>query len=83
MAERKRGSTATSNFGVSRRESHDATAFYQRFELPVLSDDDTINPPGIRDRIVLGPASDMSAIADNSVALVVTSPTYYAGKAYE
>ena len=83
MAERKRGSTATSNFGVSRRESHDATAFYQRFELPVLSDDDTINPPGIRDRIVLGPASDMSAIADNSVALVVTSPPYYAGKAYE
>ena len=59
MAERKRGSTATSHFGVSRRESHDATAFYQRFELPVLSDDDTINPPGIRDRIVLGPASDI------------------------
>ena len=83
MAERKRGSTATSNFGVSRRESHDATAFYQRFELPVLSDDDTINPPGIRDKVVLGPASDMSSIADNSVALVVTSPPYYAGKAYE
>ena len=27
--------TRTSNFGVSRRESHDASGFYQRFEAPV------------------------------------------------
>ena len=83
MAERKRRPTSTSNFGVSRRESHDASAFYGRFEAPAISDDETINPPSIVDEIVRGSSTDMSAVADNSVALVVTSPPYYAGKAYE
>ena len=35
------------------------------------------------DRIVVGDARDMRDVADNSVALVVTSPPYFAGKAYE
>jgi DNA modification methylase len=85
MAERKRRSTSTSNFGVSRREGHDASAFYGRFELPELSSDDTVNPPHALslDEIHHGSSTDMSAVADNSVALVVTSPPYYAGKAYE
>src|ERR1700720_3047607 len=34
-----RRSTATSAFGVSRRESHDATGFYRRFPAPELSAD--------------------------------------------
>ena len=83
MAERKRRSTSTSNFGVSRREGHDASAFYGRFEAPQLSDDETLEPARTFDVIHHGSSADMSAVADNSVALVVTSPPYYAGKAYE
>jgi DNA modification methylase len=80
---RTRRPTATSNFGVSRRESHDASGFYARFATPDFSDDDTINPPISVDEIHLGDARHMSQVADASVALVVTSPPYFAGKAYE
>ena len=80
---RKRRPTATSSFGVSRREGHDASGFYDRFEPPVISDDDTIGAPSLLDEIVVGDARDMSKVPDNSVALVVTSPPYYAGKQYE
>lgn len=79
---RSRG-TSTSNFGVSKRENHDATAFYSRFSAPEVSSDETIEAPTVLDRIVVGDARDMSQVADNSVALVVTSPPYFAGKAYE
>ena len=81
---KKRG-TETSSFGVGRRESHDASKFYARFSPPELSDDDTIYEPVTRDEIFLGRAQDMteSQVADGSVALVVTSPPYFAGKEYE
>ncbi len=76
--------TTTSNFGVSRRESHDASGFYARFAAPVVSDDDTVlQPTPIAQPFVCGDARDMSTVADGSVALVVTSPPYFAGKAYE
>ncbi len=75
--------TATSNFGVGRRESHVADAFYARFEAPELSADEHVNPhaPGVT--CVHGDARRMEAVADYSVALVVTSPPYFAGKQYE
>ena len=77
-------STATSNFGVSRRESHDASGFYGRFRPPELSPDTTIAEPAeVRDPFVCGDARRMTAVADASVALVVTSPPYFAGKQYE
>jgi len=79
---KKRG-TATSNFGVSKRESHDASAFYERFAMPEVSDDDTVVEPYEIEAFHLGDARHMDAIIDNSVALVVTSPPYYAGKQYE
>ena len=79
---RSRG-TSTSNFGVSKRENHDASAFYARFSTPEVSDDETIEAPKELDRIVIGDARDMREVAANSVALVVTSPPYFAGKAYE
>ncbi|MBI5087553.1 MAG: site-specific DNA-methyltransferase [Actinobacteria bacterium] len=82
MAERTRG-TSTSNFGVSKRENHDATAFYSRFSAPSISPDETIAPAGDVDRIVVGDARSMADIPSRSVALVVTSPPYFAGKAYE
>lgn len=84
-APRRRG-TSTSNFGVGKREGHDASGFYGRFVPPVLSDDAQVNPPKALDEIWVGDSRDMDAsgdVADGSVALVVTSPPYFAGKAYE
>jgi DNA modification methylase len=79
-----RRSTETSNFGAGRRESHDATAFYNRFEAPEINDDKTVLPPfPIEEPFQLGDAREMDAIPDGSVALVVTSPPYFAGKQYE
>jgi site-specific DNA-methyltransferase (adenine-specific) len=78
--------TATSSFGVSRREGHDASAFYARFSPPALSDDTTIAPHAARNMIWSGDARAMDTygtINDSSVALVVTSPPYFAGKEYE
>ena len=80
---RRRGTT-TSNFGVGARESHDASAFYERFHAPTLSDDDTVLAPApIAEPFVHGDARHMDTIPDGSVALVVTSPPYFAGKQYE
>lgn len=81
----KRRPTSTSAYGVSRRESHDASAFYDRFNSPEISSDDTVglNPAHILDRIFEGDSRNMTELADSSVALVVTSPPYFAGKAYE
>jgi site-specific DNA-methyltransferase (adenine-specific) len=79
----KRVPTATSNFGAGRRESHDASAFYARFNAPAVSDDDTVNPCTVADSIITGDARDMAAVPDASVALLVTSPPYFAGKQYE
>ncbi len=82
-ARRRKGGTRTSAFGVGRREGHDSSAFYERFQAPMVSDDATVTTPSFVDRIVVGDARDMRDVADNSVALVVTSPPYFAGKAYE
>jgi DNA modification methylase len=82
----RRRPTATSRFGVSRRESHDASAFYARFATPVLSSDAAVAPHGPRDEIWCGDARFMDrygTVNDASVALVVTSPPYFAGKEYE
>jgi DNA modification methylase len=75
--------TRTRSFGAGNRESHDAAPFYERFTEPELSDDDTVNPCGAADSIICGDARDMQAVDDCSVALVVTSPPYFAGKEYE
>ena len=75
--------TRTRSFGAGKRESHDASEFYARFTPPKISDDQTVNPCRAADRLIVGDARDMSAVDDNSVALVVTSPPYFAGKEYE
>lgn len=75
--------TSTSRFGVGKREAHDASEFYARFEAPVLSSDDEVAPPLVVDELVVGDSRAMTQVSDKSVALVVTSPPYYAGKAYE
>ncbi len=79
----RRRPTATSTFGVSRRESHDASGFYARFTGPEVSEDSEVCPTKDIDRIVCGDARRMDEVPDASVALVVTSPPYFAGKEYE
>ncbi|MFZ0667578.1 MAG: site-specific DNA-methyltransferase [Acidimicrobiales bacterium] len=86
------GRTSTSSFGVGKRESHDASGFYDRFEPPELSSDDRITLlgdiaqsdaaciKGDSRKMVL---PDGNPLPDNSVALVVTSPPYFSGKEYE
>ena len=82
----RRRPTSTSTFGVGRREAHDSSSFYARFTPPRLSDDDHVAPHRGKDTLWVGNARDMDRygkVADNSVALVVTSPPYFAGKEYE
>ena len=82
MAERRR--TSTSDFGAGRRESHDASGFYGRFEAPAVSDDEVIaGPTSNTELFICGDARDLSMVESASVALVVTSPPYFAGKQYE
>jgi site-specific DNA-methyltransferase (adenine-specific) len=78
-----RRGTSTSAFGVSRRENHDASAFYERFTAPTLSSDSRVAARRDIDDIFCGDAARMDKVDDNSVALVVTSPPYFAGKEYE
>ncbi len=82
---RQRAATATSRFGSGRRESHDSTPFYERFAPPLVSPDETVCPPVARDVIFHGDARAITddQVADRSVALMVTSPPYFAGKEYE
>jgi site-specific DNA-methyltransferase (adenine-specific) len=71
---------------VGRRESHDASAFYERFTAPVQDSSSEPVAPTATNQIWCGDARDMDQwgdIADGSVALVVTSPPYFAGKEYE
>ncbi|MGB9111239.1 MAG: site-specific DNA-methyltransferase [Acidimicrobiales bacterium] len=84
--------TATSQFGAGRRESHDASDFYARFEAPEISSSDDVFALG---HLAQGPDACIEADArdlvlptggplpDNCVALVVTSPPYFSGKEYE
>ena len=83
MSPRRRPSTSTSNFGVGRRESHVADAFYARFEPPDLNTDERVTPHAAGLSCVCGDARNMDEVADDSVALIVTSPPYFAGKQYE
>lgn len=80
---RVRRPTATARFGSSRREGHDASAFYQRFVAPELSNDSTLIRAAEVDVLYEHDARDMGKVESSSVALVVTSPPYFAGKEYE
>ena len=87
MSGRERRGTSTSNFGVSKREGHDASAFYERFPLPVIDRESKALVPIYDlpdDGCFVGDSRIMDdRVKDGSVALVVTSPPYFAGKAYE
>ncbi len=76
-------STATSTFGVGKRESHDASAFYSRFESPTIIADDNVEACPVPDKIIQGDSRKMAELPDNCIALVTTSPGYWSGKEYE
>ena len=80
---RARRPTSTSSFGSSRRESHDASAFYARFEGPAITDDETVVPCPVRDQVILGDSREMADLPGSCVSLVVTSPPYFSAKRYE
>ena len=76
--------TRTASFGVSRRESHDSSAFYERALVAVQETSDrTVAEPLIVDEVFEQSAVTMQQIADASVALMVTSPPYHVGKDYD
>lgn len=81
--------TKTSKFGVSRRESHDSTLFYNsRLYETFRIDEEKIEienpiPYGVLDRILLQDSRDMRDIPDKSVHLMVTSPPYNVSKEYD
>lgn len=85
--------TKTSEFGVSRREAHDSSAFYERnlYGAGMAQALDAkqlaqvpVPPPGAwTDQIYNASSAAMTALPDNSVALAFTSPPYNVGKDYD
>lgn len=83
-ADRRPRGTSTKAFGTGKRESHDASAFYRRFDPPVLdTSDDVRRCDPASPAICADSRSIPEHLEPNSVALVVTSPPYFVGKEYE
>ena len=84
---RRRASTSTSSFGVSRREGHDASTYYgSRVNEGLVSSREVgveqSLPPTMANSIIVGDSRNLD-LPDNCVHLVVTSPPYNASKEYE
>ncbi|MGO9341452.1 MAG: DNA-methyltransferase [Acidimicrobiales bacterium] len=79
----RRRPTSTSAFGVSRREGHDSSGFYDRFETPRIIEDDSVAECPVKDTVLCADGRRMDSLPDSCIALVVTSPPYFAGKEYE
>ena len=76
--------TQTRTFGSSDREGHDSSAFYARFETIAETKDTLVaSQPELKERVIWGDSRNMKELPDRCVALVVTSPPYFAGKEYE
>lgn len=76
--------TSTKAFGVGKRESHNASAFYSRGLASINeSKERDVNAPTVVDVIYRGSSERMAQLPDNSVALMVTSPPYHVGKTYD
>jgi len=84
---RKRASTATSSFGVSKREGHDSSKYYSGRmydDMTQESDTGVANPlPADRENHIICGDSRNIDIPDNTVHLMVTSPPYNAAKEYD
>ena len=85
---RKRASTATSDFGVSKREGHDSSLYYNsKMYDEVGREHDTGEsvelPSLVENSVICGDSRNLIQIPDNSVHLMVTSPPYNASKEYD
>ncbi|WP_083523332.1 DNA-methyltransferase [Methanofollis ethanolicus] len=85
----RRKKSETSDFGVSKRECHDARAFYGRKIYAAAGaggeggQGENDLPPGVRNAVLCRDSRDLALIPDTSVHLMVTSPPYNVGKAYD
>lgn len=84
---RKRAKTTTSSFGVSKREGHDSTTYYnsKMYDNLISSRDvgtSNVFPEDLVNAIINCDSRSIP-IPDNCVHLVVTSPPYNASKAYD
>lgn len=89
MSERKRRGTKTSSFGVSKRENHDSSRFYnsrlyerkssiENAEYIENKIDETY-----LNKVFCKSSEKMDELPDNSIHLMVTSPPYNVGKEYD
>src|SRR4051812_43155784 len=83
VAERRRRATATSAFGVSKREGHDASVLAAGSAPPETRRESAAKGRRVSGEIIVGASRDRPDAAGGWVALVVTSPPYFAGKEYE
>jgi modification methylase len=76
--------TRTSSFGTGKREGHDSSGYYDRVLQPssVRRDRKAVESP-IKDQLFHHSSETMPELADDSVALMVTSPPYHVGKDYD
>jgi len=86
---KKEKGTRTSNFGVSKRESHDSSIFYNRkiYGNVIINENileiENRPPLDVLDKILCQDSRNMDNIPDASVHLMVTSPPYNVGKDYD
>ncbi len=84
-----RVSTKTSKFGVSKREGHDSSLFYNSRLYENFNIDEKIpyfeNPinEAVLDKVLCQDSRNMQNIPDSSVHLMVTSPPYNVSKEYD
>lgn len=89
MREKKHKETQTSSFGVSMRQGHDATQFYQSnlYEGITINEvaDKTVRmiDTNLLDSIFNHSSEKMYELPDNSVHLMITSPPYNVTKEYD
>ncbi len=76
--------TETAKFGTGKRESHDASPFYNRGLVSIRETTDTaVADSPLVDEILVQSSVCMDQLPDASVALMVTSPPYHVGKDYD
>ncbi len=81
--------TKTSSFGVSARENHDSSKFYDSKLYAKNKQEENIEfketplPSKALDKIFCSSSENMKELPDNSIHLMVTSPPYNVGKEYD
>ena len=84
-----RKGTSTKSFGVGGRINHDSEMFYKNKMMQSGIDkfvsNELVNdfPIELTNQIIVGDATNMKEIPDNSVHLIITSPPYNCGKEYD